>query len=334
MPEYVKKAEVEDLSSLADSDFALVIESGNEKKRKFPINTPANATLSQEYFADSLDSMSLSERVIAATNIARALEKFGLIPNKVVQTYVDESINSNKFKVEKAEPIGYLLEFGGAKLFPYTGPDDINKYFAAYHSLIKQMIPEEISIFNKRLKEAASTLGVEIPPDLLPELAPEQLRSEEVKSKVAEKYKDLPLSKRLKLKALLEKRAMSKDYKDRLKTAIALRRSVLGDNQDKLSKLAMIEELLDRSPGKALDLLDAFDKFLCPGFDLAEDLSEGATVQEIAAVNPLIDAILKHQHLLRNMMDEETYMQLLEDPESFMESNPVVKRVILRIVKL
>lgn len=327
MPDYVKQAEAADLSNLADEDFALIIETPEGKKRKFPINTPANATLSQEYFNDTHKNLSFTERVIAATNIKRALEKFGLNPSEIVNLYTDETLSGNKF-VSSRSVLGYLLEYGGAKLFPYSDISDIEKYLQAYEEIVKELNAEERAVFDKNLKEVVQKLGLKVPANVEAKLFPEKVKTSI--SKIAQIWPRLSPEQKLKL---LQKHAIKKRLNlDKLSTAISLRESLAGEHPAYISKLNEIRKLIDgNNILGALQALMAYDEMVSPSTSVIDDLLED--IRDQVTMNPLAEALVAHLPELSRHIDPDLLNELLLNPEEVFGEMPVVRGIVMRIIR-
>ncbi|MEM5810619.1 MAG: hypothetical protein QXP66_01815 [Candidatus Aenigmatarchaeota archaeon] len=326
MPDYVKQAEA-DLSNLNDSDFALVVERPEGKKRRFPINTPSNAALSQEYFKDIYKTLSFTERSIAATNIKKALQKFDMDVSDEVNIYADESISSNKFVPEVKHPVGYLLEYGQAKLFPYADASDIEKYLQAYEEIMKELNAEEQAIFKKNLKDIVEKLGITVPAHLISELGLDKQRALGKLSEVWHK-----LSPEAKLR-LLSKKAINKKLNlNKLATAIKLREALAGEHPLYNKKLSEIKKLIYQGDiVDALKSLMAYDSMVSPTASIIDDLLEDI---EESVGNPLKEAILVNLPELAKYIDKETLLDLISNPEEIMDEFPQIKRIVLRIIKL
>lgn len=315
---------------LPDSAFALIETASG--RRFFPINTPSNAVASAESFKGAMSNMSLIEKTVAATNVARALVRFSMpVPDEIAK-YIDESIgnvNTVEGTKETAGPVQfYLLEEGGIRLFPVSSPEDVMRYVAAYTEIIKELSPEELKKFRSNLAEAIKfyKLESEIHPALIKELSPSLVK--EKLQKMAQKRHLMGLKDRVKLESALDE--TSKIDLRKLGRAVAMRKAMLQSNPLYADKLAEVDELLQCGDiAGALELLDAIDAHT-GGRTLFDEL----LADEAVASNPLREALVRNLPQLMNVMDTETLATLLDSPEEVMQSNPVVQKIVYRIIKL
>lgn len=257
----------EDVSSLPDKDFALIVVTKKRPQRKFPICDKESALLSLLYFLENRKNMPMAYIKTAGAMLKEACVKYdidvptpmdsypiGAESNKVtgeVMEKVAQEVASDEIENIPDEKFGLIKE--GQRKFPLIDIDHTKRAIDAFPMVEDRLEPDEAASLRTKIAKAADEFGLSFGEEKIASVNPYLMRDMKFRVRNLEKTAQAPYIKLAKMvegeqitikeaSAVLDR--LDKDHN--LHRTMTAEEVLIGQKVNSLEKNAFVDEFLEK----------------------------------------------------------------------------------------